>query len=111
MFRADEVVAEPPGLLLCGLHRRAEFGARAQSLAGCGTLLAGQPLQLGPQPSPDRRNGRAEAFQHAPHHAVRLLDEGQEQMQRLHLRMSAAAHQLLRVQDCLLRLLCEVVRP
>ena len=80
-----------------------------QDLGGRSALNAGEALQFGVQPAANRRHRRAHPFQHARDDAVGGLDEGQQQVLRVHLRVARALHELLGAQHGLLRLLREPI--
>ena len=102
MLGADVVVVQPLGLAF----RRLRHLAQARRRAG---LRPPVGLRLLPEPCPgflqQPRRLDAQPPQHRRHHAVRLVDQGDEQMLGLDLRMMLPFRELLRGQHRLLRLL------
>src|SRR2546428_111054 len=68
-----------------------------------------QPIQLRPQPATQRRHIRADLCQHLGHDPVGLLDQREQQMLAVHLRVLGRAHRFLSRQDRFLCLLGEFV--
>jgi hypothetical protein len=105
---ADVLIAQAPGLILGPFERLAQPRTDDQPLRGRARHL-GQAVEFGPQTAAQRRRVRAGPGEHLGHDPALLLDERQQEMFRLHLRVLIPAHQLLRAEDCLLRLLGELI--